>query len=404
MYRRSLYLDKILPFVDKPLIKVISGIRRSGKSSILILIKQILIERGVNEKQIIFLNFESFDNQLLTKDEILYAFIKSKIQSKEKYYLFLDEIQEVYNWEKVLNSCLLDFNIDIYITGSNSKLLSSELSTYIAGRYIEFQIQTLNFKESLSFNKNDGNELISKQEKFKYFLEMGGFPIIHLGNYSQENAYKLVQDIYSSVVLRDAIQRYAIRDLELFERVIRYVFDGIGTSFSAKNIADYFKSQQRKIDLNTVYNYLNALEGAFIIYKIPRFDIQGKEILKTQEKYYVSDLSLVYSKEGYKEQKINAYLENIVLLELKSRDYKVFVGKYKEYEIDFIATKNNQKIYIQVCYRMIEQSTIDREFFSLKKVADNYPKYVLSMDESWKDTIEGIKHLNIIDFLLLESF
>jgi predicted AAA+ superfamily ATPase len=233
---------------------------------------------------------------------------------------------------------------------------------------------------------------------------MGGFPVLHTGEYTFETAYKVVYDIYSSAILRDTVQRYNIRDVELLERVVKYVFDNIGNKFSAKNVADYFKNQFRKIDLNTVYNYLNALEGAFIIYRIPRYDIKGKEILKTNEKYFVGDQSLLYAVMGFKDRLISGVLENIVMLEFKRRRYRVFVGKSGDNEIDFIAERNEQKVYVQVAYKMTEQSTIDRQFKPLLEIKDHHPKYVVTMDEVWKDNIEGIRHIHIVDFLLLDNF
>ena len=404
METRNIYLTKVAEFIDKPFIKVITGIRRCGKSSLLQLLKETILEKGVKQEQIIYLNFESFENADLMEAKLLYQNVKSRITNDQKYYLLLDEIQEVKEWEKAVNSFLVDFDIDIYITGSNSHLLSSELATLIAGRYVEFQIQTLSFQEYLQFRNAYSKESQSLQDSFAHFLRIGGFPVIHTGDYSFETAYKVVYDIYSSAVLRDTIQRHQIRDIELLERVIKYVFDNVGNSFSAKNIADYFKSQQRKIDLNTVYNYLKALEGAFIIYRIPRYDIQGKEILKTQEKYFVGDPSLIYAVMGYKDRLISGILENIILLELKRRDYKVYIGKLKTKEIDFIAEKGNTKIYVQVTYLLTEESTIEREFSPLLEIKDNYPKYVVSMDPLWNDNIDGVKHVNIAEFLLMEEY
>ena len=400
MLKRDLYLDRIIPFIDKPFIKVITGLRRSGKSALLELIKNHLLKNEVDENNIIYLNFESLANHSYTEIIPLYTFIKEKIVSKEKYYLFFDEIQEVNQWEKVINSFLVDFNVDIYITGSNSHLLSSELATYITGRYVEFQIQTLNFNEYLDFSVAFKPDTLSNsKEVFNNYLRLGGFPVIHIAVYTTESAYKIVYDIYSSAVLRDTIQRFQIRNVELLERIIRYVFDNIGNSFSAKNIADYFKSQLRKVDINTVYNYLNALESAFIINRVQRYDIKGKEILKTQEKFFLGDISFMYALMGYRDRYISGILENIVLLDLKSKGYKVFVGKLDTKEIDFIAEKGNEKLYVQVCYLLAEQTTIDREFGVLKEIRDQYPKYVVSMDPLFEDNIDGIKHVHISDFL-----
>ena len=404
MINRSLYINKIKAFIDKPFIKVITGIRRSGKSSILQLLKSEIIQRGVEEQQVLFINFESFNYAEIKTGDHLYAYVKKQLISGKRYYILLDEIQEVSGWEKAVNSFVLDFNADVYITGSNSHLLSSELATFLAGRYVEFQIQTLTFRESISFNNEWQNGKYSRLEKFNYFLRMGGFPVLHTSNYSMESAYKIVFDIYSSAILRDTVQRYKVRDVELLERIVKYVFDNIGNSFSAKKVADYFKSQQRKMDLNTVYNYLNALESAFIIRRIQRYDVKGKELLKTQEKYYVSDPALVYAVMGYKDRLISGILENIVLLELLSRDYEVAIGKVGSKEIDFIASKGNAKFYIQVAYLLPEKATVEREFNPLLEIKDHYPKYVVTMDPLWTDTIEGVKHIHIADFLLMDSY
>jgi predicted AAA+ superfamily ATPase len=405
MIRRELYLNQLCDYIDKPFIKVITGLRRSGKSAILMLMRDEFLKMGIKEKNIIYLNFESFEFTEIDKADKLYNYIKSEISNKERYYILLDEVQEVESWEKAVNSFLVDFNADIYITGSNSRLLSSELATYIAGRYIEFHINTLSFAEYLLFkNKRIHEEVLNLYREFDFFLRMGGFPVLHTGEYSFETAYKVVFDIYSSAILRDTVQRHNIRDVEMLERVVKFVFDNVGNKFSAKNVADYFKNQFRKIDLNTVYNYLNALEGAFIIYRVPRYDVKGKEILKTQEKYFVGDQSLLYSVMGFKDRLISGVLENIVLLELKRRGYNVFVGKLDDKEIDFIAEKSGKKIYIQVSYKMAEQSTIQREFTPLLDIKDHFPKYVVTMDETWQDNIEGVQHKHIADFLLMKNY
>jgi hypothetical protein len=283
--------------------------------------------------------------------------------------------------------------------------LSSELATYLAGRYIDLHIHTLSFAEYLLFKHERTKKKVSDlHREFGFFVRMGGFPVLHTGEYTFESAYKVVFDIYSSAILRDTVQRFNIRDVELLERVVKYVFDNVGNKFSAKNVADYFKSQHRKIDLNTVYNYLNALEGAFIIYRIPRYDIKGREILKTFEKYYVGDQSLLYAVMGYKDRLISGVLENIVMLELKRRGYRVFTGKSDDKEIDFIAELKEKKVYIQVAYKMEEQTTIDREFTPLLEIRDHHPKYVVTMDEMWKDNMSGIKHMHIADFLILKEY
>lgn len=404
MILRPSYLDKIKPFINKTQIKIITGIRRSGKSTVLRLLKEELLGEGIKQEQIIAINFESFAYSELLEAPKLYLFIKDKIKSHQKYYLLLDEIQEVEGWEKAVNSFIVDFDVDIYLTGSNSHLLSSELATYLAGRYIEVAVYTLSYKEFLDFRNHYFSKNQNQINLFLHYLRKGGFPVIHTADYPEESAYKVVYDIYSSVILRDTVQRYKIRDVELLERVIKYAFDNIGNTFSGKNVADYFKSQQRKIDVNTVYNYLNALEGAFILYRVPRYDIKGKELLKTQEKFYVSDISIIYATMGNRDRMISGVLENIVFLELKRRGYKVCIGKLDNTEIDFVAEKNGNKMYIQVAYKLENQQTINREFDNLLAINDQYPKYVVTMDEFWKDSIEGIQHLYITDFLLAETY
>lgn len=404
MILRPDYIKQIITFKDKPFVKVITGLRRSGKSSILKMIQLDLLHNGVLENNIVYINFESFNYAHLTNSVELYNYVKENINKKEKTYLFLDEIQEVQNWEKAINSFLVDFEIDIYVTGSNSKLLSSELSSYLTGRYIEFHVQTLSFREYLTFYKSFHQKEIELFDAFENYRRLGGFPALHIADYETDSAYKIVFDIYSSAILRDTVQRFNIRDIELLERVVKYIFDNIGNSFSAKKIADYFKSQQRKIDLNTVYNYLSALESAFIVYRTPRYDVKGKEILKTQEKYYLGDIALQYALMGNRDRFISGVLENIVLLELKGRGYRVFVGKFGIKEIDFVAEKSNEKIYVQVTYLLSEKSTVEREFSSLLEIKDNFPKYVVSMDRKWTDNIGGIQHKYIAEFLLLDNY
>jgi len=405
MIKRKYYLNQIIEFIDKPFVKVLTGIRRSGKSTMLMLVRDELLQRGIREEQILYINFESFDFAFLNNAQSLYQYIKKNKSDSFRSYVLLDEIQEVKDWEKAVNSFLVDFDIDIYITGSNSRLLSSELATYLAGRYVEFHINTLSFSEYLIFKQHRTNsEIKDIYGEFDFFMRMGGFPALHTSEYSFETAYKVVYDIYSSIILRDTVQRYNIRDVELLERVIKYVFDNIGNKFSAKNVVDYFKSQQRKIDLNTVYNYLNALEGAFLIHRLPRYDVKGKEILKTLEKYFVSDQSLLYAVMGYKDRLIAGVLENIVMLELKKKGFNVFVGKIGNQEIDFIAEKSEKRIYVQVAYLLPEPSTVNREFLPLLQLNDHYPKYVVTMDRTWTDNIEGIQHKHIADFLLMNDY
>lgn len=404
MINRPSYLAQITPFINAPLIKVITGIRRSGKSTVLKLLQSQLLTQGIDKEQIIYINFESFAFNEFKNSQKLYAFVLEKITSENKYYLLLDEIQEVQDWEKAVNAFMVDINVDIYITGSNSHLLSSELATYLAGRYVEIPIYTLSFKEFLDFKHAYAKESHQQNPKLLLgeYLQKGGFPIIHSNDYEQEIIYKIVQDIYASVILKDTVQRHKIRDIEMLERIVKYAFDNIGNTFSGKNVADYFKSQQRKVDLNTVYNYLNALVSAFILYRTERYDIKGKEILKTQEKFYLGDVSLLYAKMGFNANMIAGILENTVYLELKRRGYQVYIGKLNNQEIDFIAQKQNHKLYIQVAYKLESEQTIQREFSPLQAILDNYPKYVITMDEFWQGNLDGIIHWHIADFLLAD--
>lgn len=402
MIERPGYIDKLRPFIDKPLIKILTGIRRSGKSTVLKLLERELVDSGVRQDQILHVNLESFRfSGLKTADE-LYVYASQKSINGQRLYLLLDEIQEVLEWEKAINALMVDFDTDIYLTGSNSHLLSSELATYLAGRYVEIPVFTLSYEEYLQFSSHYQSDTKLK-DPFVNYLRKGGFPVIHTADYTEEASYKIVEDIYSSVILRDTVQRYRIRDVELLERVVRYAFDNIGNTFSGKNVADYFKSQQRRLDQNTVYNYLHALEGAFILYKVPRYDLKGKEILKTQEKFYVSDTSLIYAVMGYRDRMISGILENLVFLELKRRGYQVYVGKLGTKEIDFVAEKRGGKVYVQTAFRLDSPDTVEREFGNLLSVADQYPKYVVSMDDFWKDSVQGVKHIHIADFLLKDE-
>jgi uncharacterized protein len=405
MIKREHYLEQLRPFIDKPLIKVLTGIRRSGKSAILTMLKEELAQRGISDENIIFINFESMEYADIDNAKSLYYFVKSKIINKLKYYILLDEIQEVKNWEKAINSFMVDCNADIYITGSNSKLLSSELATYIAGRYIEINVTPLSFKENLEFKRIfTGAEITDIQKEFIRYIRLGGFPVIHIADYSYEDAYKIINDIYASVTLRDVVRRNKIRNIELLEKTVKYVFENIGNMFSAKKVSDYFKNQQRKVDIETVYNYLNALEAAFIIYRVPRYDLRGKEVLQTNEKYFIGDLGLKYAVMGYKDRDISGILENIVFLELKRKGYQVYIGKFDDKEIDFVAEKKEKKIYVQVAYRLSEQATVEREFGALLGIRDHYPKYVVTMEDFWQDNIEGIKHKNLAEFLLMDEY
>lgn len=402
MIKRDLYLEEIKKYMNKPIIKVITGIRRSGKSMILKLIQEELEKMGIVKENIIYMNFESLVFIDIKDFEALYKhIIKKTFNKKGKIYILLDEIQEVKGWEKAINSFLVDLDVDIYITSSNANLLSSELATYIAGRYIEIKIYPLSFQEYIDFaSENNKKTPLSIDEYFNQYLNFGGLPGIHIFNYNKEEIYQYLADVYNSILLRDVIARNNIRDIELLERVVLYIMDNIGNTFSAKSISDFLKNQGRKLSIETIYNYLKALENAFIISKVQRYDIKGKNILETQEKYYLSDLGFRNAKLGYQSNDISSYLENIIFLELLRRKYKVNVGKENNKEIDFIANLRDENLYLQVTYLLASPETIEREFSPLKAIKDNYPKMVLSMDNLPESNIEGIKRKRIIDFLL----
>ena len=402
MIKRNLYLEEIKKYMNKPIIKVITGMRRSGKSMILKLIQEELEKMGIIKENIIYMNFESLVFIDIKDFEALYKhIIKKTFNKKGKIYILLDEIQEVKGWEKAINSFLVDLDVDIYITGSNANLLSSELATYIAGRYIEIKIYPLSFQEYIDFaSENNKKTPLSIDEYFYQYLNFGGLPGIHIFNYNKEEIYQYLADVYNSILLRDVIARNNIRDIELLERVVLYIMDNIGNTFSAKSISDFLKNQGRKLSIETIYNYLKALENAFIISKVQRYDIKGKNILETQEKYYLSDLGFRNAKLGYQSNDISSYLENIIFLELLRRKYKVNVGKKNNKEIDFIANLRDENLYLQVTYLLASPETIEREFSPLKAIKDNYPKMVLSMDNLPESNIEGIKRKRIIDFLL----
>ena len=403
MIERPLYLDKIMPFVDTPFVKILTGVRRCGKSTILkMIIKKIKEEKNVDDEQIFNYRFDSMEYEDMTTKE-LYLELKSKILQSKKTYLFLDEIQEIEGWEKVVNTLASDFDVDIYITGSNSRMMSSEISTYLTGRYITFHIYTLSFEEYLMFKKSYTTLKDLKQE-FSQYVRLGGFPATHLQDYSQDEVYTIVKDIYNSTIFSDIVRRNQVKKIDQLERVVKYTFNNIGNTFSAKSISNYFKSEQRKIDNETVYSYLEKLQKAYILHKCSRYDLQGKNILKTQEKFYLADVSLRYSVLGYTVDSVAASLENIVYLELKRRGYDVYIGKIKDKEIDFVAAKQNEKIYVQVTQEIKSEKTQKREYEQLLEIRDNYPKYVVMADNFAGGNYEGIKTMNIVDFLLSKEY
>ena len=403
MIERPLYLNKIMPYVDTPFVKILTGVRRCGKSTILkMIMKKLKEERNIVDEQILNYRFDSMEYEDMTTKE-LYLELKSKILQDKKMYLFLDEIQEIEGWENVVNTLAADFDVDIYITGSNSRMMSSEISTYLTGRYITFHIYTLSFEEYLTFKKSYTTLKDLKQE-FSNYVRLGGFPATHLQDYSQDEVYTIVKDIYNSTIFSDIVRRNQIKKIDQLERVVKYTFNNIGNTFSAKSISNYLKAEQRKIDNETVYNYLEKLQKAYILHKCSRYDLQGKAILKTQEKFYLADISLRYSVLGYSVDSIASSLENIVYLELKRRGYDVYIGKMNDKEIDFVATKQNDKIYVQVTQEIKSEKTQKIEYDQLLEIRDNYPKYVVMANDFAGGNYEGIKTMNIIDFLLSKDY
>ena len=401
MTKRELYIEKIKPFIDKDIIKVLTGIRRSGKSVMLKLIMEELKQNKIDEKQFININFENLINRELTTADKLYEYILKKASEiKKKCYIFLDEIQEVKNWEKCINSLRVneEYDFDIYITGSNAKLLSGELSTYLAGRYVEFVIYPFSFKEFLETLKSIQQD-VSTREAFQKYVKFGGMPFLYNLAFEEEASLQYLKDIYSSIILKDITQRNKIRDTDLLERVISYLIMNVGNNFSATSISKFFKSENRKVSVETILNYIKAAEESFLIYRVSRDDLIGKKVLNVNEKYYIADHGMREAILGSNQRDINQIFENIIYLELLRKGYNVRVGKVDNLEVDFVCTKGNEKIYVQVAYLLASSETIEREFTSLEKIDDNYPKYVISMDE-FDMSRNGIKHVNIIDFLI----
>ncbi|WP_315324439.1 ATP-binding protein [Fusobacterium pseudoperiodonticum] len=401
MTKRELYIEKIKPFINKDIIKVLTGIRRSGKSVMLKLIMEELKQNKIDEKQFININFENLINrELATADKLHEYILKKASEIKKKCYIFLDEIQEVKDWEKCINSLRVneEYDFDIYITGSNAKLLSGELSTYLAGRYVEFVIYPFSFKEFLETLKSIQQD-VSTREAFQKYIKFGGMPFLYNLAFEEEASLQYLKDIYSSIILKDITQRNKIRDTDLLERVISYLIMNVGNNFSATSISKFFKSENRKVSVETILNYIKAAEEAFLIYKVSRDDLIGKKILNVNEKYYIADHGMREAILGSNQRDINQIFENIIYLELLRKGYNVRVGKVDNLEVDFVCTKGNEKIYVQVAYLLASAETIEREFTSLEKIDDNYPKYVISMDE-FDMSRNGIIHINIIDFLM----
>lgn len=399
MFYRPDYMEALKAFKDKPLVKILTGVRRCGKSTIFRMFKEDLVKEGVPEANIIEKRYTDMDIPENITAKQMYDELLEAIGDKEYCYLLLDEIQEVPDWEKAINNLLEIGKADIYITGSNSKLMSSEISTYLTGRYIQIPVFTLSYKEYMVFKKESGK---SKQELLEEYIQFGGFPIIALGEYEAQQAYQIVNGIYYTVVFRDIVKRHRINKQDLFDRVVKYIIENVGKTFSANSISNFLKSEHRKVSVESIYNYLRWLEQAFIIYPCARYDLQGKSILKTQEKYYLSDVSLKYSLLGYNRKMLDGAMENVVFLELKRRGYEVFVGKNDTKEIDFVAVRREEKIYVQVCVQIPQNS--DREVGNLMTIRDHYPKYVVTLNEMDTGIENGIKIVHLADFLLLDEF
>ena len=397
MIIREKYLSKIRPFYNQDLIKVIMGIRRCGKSVLLLQIIDELKEKGIEEKQIIYINFENEDYNFIKNDIDLHNYIKEKIINEEKYYLFFDEIQNIKNWEKAINSFKSSQNVSIFITGSNSDLLSGELATHLAGRYVSFKIYPLTFREVCELkNISEKSDI---EEAFDDYITWGGMPQrFMMTDEMQTKTY--LSDLYDSIVVKDIITRFGIKDLDLFNRIVEYIVTTPSQNFSADSLSNYFANKDnREVSKITLYNYLEYMSKAMLINKVDRYDIRGKRILNGKYKYYLTDLGLGQVKNIGKRQQLGAYLENIVYNELISRGYDVKIGNLEKAEIDFIATRFKEKIYIQVAYILVDDNVIDREFGAYKGIEDNYPKYVLTMDKH-DFSQEGIIHKNVINWLL----
>ena len=386
-------------YKDKNVIKILSGIRRSGKSFILRLLRENFIKTGISENQILYIDFEDFENAQYLASKNLYAFVKEQNQKVggKRLYLLFDEIQEVEDWEKIVNSLYSSEKIDcdIYLTGSNANLLSSELATYLSGRYVNISVFPLSYKEFLDFYAVDDSN-----ESFLRFMKFGGFPGLKELSGSELSLKAYIDGIYSTVLLKDVISRNKIRDTAVLEKIILYITDNIGNIFSAKKISDFMKSNGRSLAVETVYNDINYLQSALFLYKVPRFDLKGKKLLETMEKYYIADTGFRFQLLGFSDNAINGLLENIVFIELLRREYKVCIGKIGEYEIDFVAEKNGVREYFQVSYLLSSEETREREYRPLELLNDNYPKYILTLDDLPESNTNGIIRMNLRKWLL----
>ncbi len=403
MIKREMYMSRIRPFIGSELIKVMTGIRRCGKSVMLELIKQELTEAGVSPTQFISINFENMAYAHLQTSKALHdEIIRRTAGIGGKVYLFFDEIQEVKDWEKCINSLRVTLDCDIYITGSNAKLLSGELATYLGGRYVEFVIYPFSFAEFIELYRPIAPEE-SIQDCFQKYLLSGGMPYLANIRYVAEPSKQYLHDLFNSVQLKDIVRRNKIRDVDLLERIIAYVMANVGTTFSANSLAKFLKREQRTVAPETILNYIKYCCDAYLFYQVKREDLQGKQILASNEKYYIADHGIREAVFGGNTRDINLILENIVYLELLRRGYEVTVGRSGDKEIDFVCDKRGEKLYVQVVYLLAAKETIAREFGAYDNIRDNFPKYVVSLD-GFDMSRDGIKHRNIRDFLLMEEW
>lgn len=403
MIKRESYMGRIRPFIDTDVVKILTGLRRSGKSVMLTLIQEELRDRGVPEGSIISLNFEDLRlAHLLTATALHDEILRRSEKMETKVYLFFDEIQEVEEWQRAVNSLRIVLDCDIYLTGSNAKLLSGELATYLAGRYVEFVIYPFSFGEFLeSYRGIEPDAPLPLC--FQRYIALGGMPYLSNVRYREEPVKQYLTDLFSTIQLKDIVARYNVRDVDLLFRIIAYVMANVGTTFSATSLAKYFKSEGRSVATETILNYIQFCCDAYLLYRVKREDLKGKEILSTNEKYYIADHGIRAALFGDEQASINLVLENIVYMELLRRGYLVTVGRIAEREVDFVAKRRGKMLYVQVAYLLASQSTIEREFTPLEQIRDNYPKYVVSMDE-FDMGRGGIKHRNIRDFLLLDEW
>jgi len=398
LIERKIYLKKIEEFIDKPVIKVLTGMRRTGKSSLI----HIIIKRLKTEKKrasIIYINKESLEYEFIKDYKTLYEYVSSKVNKNQENYIFIDEIQEIEGWEKAISSFLSDRLGDIFISGSNAHLLSSELATFISGRYIEIPVYPLSFKEFLEFRKRNIKP-IDVEKEFNNYLKYGGLPGIHFFKFNDEVIYEYLNSILNTIILKDVVSRNKIKDIPNLERIILYLFDNVGHITSAKNISKFFESQKIKISVDTILNYIKFLENSFLIKITKRYDIKGKKFLEYLDKIFFTDIGLRNGLIGYKDNDINGILENIVHNELITRGYKVYVGKLDKFEVDFVAETQGKRVYVQVCYSLASREVQEREFSNLLEIKDNYEKIVISLDKFFPAEKYGIKHKYLIDFLI----